>query len=386
MFYLIPALFDYVLYGIFFISGYHLAELGASALTVSAPMAVWGIIYALSAPLAGRFTTPENAVKLLRLSGWGTAVCALLFIFFQSIWGMLVLIGVMGVVSAFYCIPFQMCANSGNAGSTPERAAGFYTFAWSAGTAAGTFGFGCLPGAAGFLVNALIGIAMVFLAGRAGKAGNEKQIERSSPQTAATEQTNSMLPVWIFGAVCALCMAAAGALLPLRCVELQTGVFFSGAVLGLLRLVQGVGALLLIRFPKVVSIPFFLVPGALSGVGGMICLACGNTLFWLFAGSLLFGLCGGIFYFSFVYHALQRGKKSARCLGVNEMILGIAGIAGPAAGGAVAQTWGTVYAFGSCAALLCAGIAAAWVTAAVMKKNYKNINMHLKDAETMKGN
>ena len=44
MFYLIPALFDYVLYGIFFISGYRLAELGASALTVSAPMAVWGII------------------------------------------------------------------------------------------------------------------------------------------------------------------------------------------------------------------------------------------------------------------------------------------------------------------------------------------------------
>ena len=124
MFYLIPALFDYVLYGVFFIVGFRLAELGTNAVTASAPMAVWGIVYALSAPLVGRLTTSENALKLLRISGIGTAVCALLFMFFQDVWGMLILVGVMGIVSAFYCIPFQMCANAGNEGRTPERAAG----------------------------------------------------------------------------------------------------------------------------------------------------------------------------------------------------------------------------------------------------------------------
>ena len=370
MFYLIPGLFDYVLYGIFFISAYRLAELGASALTVSTPMALWGIVYALSAPLVGRITTAGNAVKLLRLSGWGTAVCAVLFIFFQSVWGMLLLIGVMGVVAAFYCIPFQMCANSGNSGRTPERAAGFYTFAWSIGTAAGTFGFGCLPGAAGFIVNALIGVAMVFLASRTGKAAKEVSADEVCAEEAPSAPSSPMMPVWIFGAVCALCMAVAGALLPLRGVELKAGVLLSGIILGVLRLFQGIAALLFIRWYKVMSVPFFLLPGVLSGVGGMFLLAYGNTIFLLLAGSILFGICGGIFYFSLVFHALRNGKNSARCLGVNEMILGISGIAAPPAGGAVAQACGTGIAFSCCAGLLLLGAAAAFIINVFVNRNH----------------
>ena len=366
MFYLIPTLFDYVLYGIFFIVGYQLAESGVGALTASAPMAVWGIVYALSASLAGRITTAENAPKLLRLSGWGTALCSLLFIFLTDAWGMLILVGVMGVVSAFYCIPFQMCANSGRQGSTPARAAGFYTFSWSIGTAAGTFGFGCLPGAAGFAVNAAIGLLMVILVGK--DHAEKKTVEADSGKVLPAGETVPMIPVWIFGAVGAFCMAAAGALLPLRGVELKTGVFASGAVLGVLRLVQGIAALLLIRGNTLLPTPLLLLTGGVCGASGLLCLTLGTNLLWLFSGSVLFGLCGGVFYFSLVFNALRNGTKSAACLGVNEMILGITGIAGPAAGGMAAQALGIGTAFGGCAVFLLLGGIAAWMTAAIRNK------------------
>lgn len=370
MFYLIPALFDYVLYGVFFIVGFRLAELGTNAVTASAPMAVWGIVYALSAPLVGRLTTSGNALKLLRISGLGTAVCALLFMFFQDVWGMLILVGVMGIVSAFYCIPFQMCANAGNEGRTPERAAGLYTFAWSIGTAAGTFGFGALPGNAGFAVNAAIGILMVFFAGR-----GRSETKENAPETAVAEVKNApdrMVPVWIFGTVGAFAMAVAGALLPLRGTELKNGLFLTGTALAVLRLVQGITALGLIALCKRISAGQLLLLAFLTGTGGMVCLGFSSVIPLLFAGAFLFGLCGGIFYFSLVYHALGNVQKGARYLGVNEMILGITGIAGPFAGGVAVEGLGINTVFIICAGvLLLGGIAAAGVIC-FQNKNFSN--------------
>ena len=338
-------------------------------------MAIWGIVYALSAPLVGKVTTSGNALKLLRLSGWGTAACSLLFIFLPGVWGMLLLIGVMGVVSAFYCIPFQMCANSSNSGRTPERAAGFYTFSWSIGTAAGTFGIGCLPGAAGFAVNAAIGIVMVILARRV--PADQEKLPEEAPGELIGSEPDRMVPVWIFGAAGAFCMAVAGALLPLRSVELKTGVFLSGAVLGVLRLAQGGGALLLIFLHKAVPWQLLLGCGGLCGITGLMAWAFGENTLWLFAGSLLFGLCGAFFYFSLVYHALRNVRKGAACLGVNEMILGITGIIGPGAGGAAAQAVGIPAVFGVCAGLLLFGTLAAGIFAALRNKNKVQENSSL---------
>lgn len=357
MFYLIPSLFDYVLYGVFFIVGYRLAELGTDAVTASAPMAVWGIVYALSAPLVGRLTTSENALKLLRISGIGTAMCALLFMFFRDVCGMLILVGVMGIVSAFYCIPFQMCANAGNGGRTPERAAGLYTFAWSIGTAAGTFGFGALPGNGGFAVNAVIGILMVLFAGR--RTPGPEAVKSETPVSETGKDPDRMIPVWIFGTAAAFCMAAACALLPLRGVALTNGLFLTGAALAVLRFVQGVTALGLIRLCRHLTAAQLLLPGVLTGAGGLICLSFSSVVWLLFAGAVCFGVCGGIFYFSLVYHALVNVSRSARYLGVNEMILGITGIAGPAAGGVAAQGMGSDAVFAVCAGVLLAGGAAA---------------------------
>ena len=93
--------------------------------------------------------------------------------------------------------------------------------------------------------------------------------------------------------------------------------------------------------------------GTLTGAGGLICWFLGSSIWSLFAGALLFGLCGGIFYFSFVFHALSHRKSSGKYLGINELIIGATGIAGPAAGGAAIQSLGIPAVFGLCALALC---------------------------------
>ena len=351
MFYLIPTLFDYVLYGIFFIVGYRLSESGADALTASSPMAVWGIIYALSAPLVGRMTTENNAGRLLCLSGWGTTVCSLLFILYKGVWAQLLLVAAMGVISALYCVPFQVRAGSSRSGASPERAAGLYTFSWSIGTAAGTFGFGCLPDAAGFCVNALIGMLIVFFISRGKGKGRETAGEEKN-SAPAVKVPERMPSVWLFGGAAAFCMALAGALLPLRGVELQTGVFLSGALLAVIRLVQGLLSLALIRARHLMWGRGIFALGTLTGAGGLICWFLGSSIWTLFTGALLFGSCGGIFYFSFVFHALSHREKSGKYLGINELIIGATGIAGPAAGGAAIQSLGIPAVFGLCALIL----------------------------------
>ena len=350
LFYLIPSLFDYVLYGIFFIVGYRLAESGAGALTASSPMAVWGIIYALSAPLVGRITTEKNAGRLLCLSGWGTAVCSLLFILCKGVWAQLLLVGAMGVISALYCVPFQVRAGASRNGTSPERAAGLYTFSWSMGTAAGSFGFGCLPDAAGFCINALIGILMVVFI-RQGKKYEPRNEGKASPVDGKVPER--MPQVWLFCGTAAFCMALTGALLPLRGVELQTGVFLSGALLAVIRLVQGLLALAMIRGPHLMWGRGVFMCGTLTGVGGLLCWFLGSSILSLFAGAVLFGLCGGIFYFSLVFHALSHREKSGIYLGINELIIGVTGIAGPVVGGMAAQPLGVPAVFGICALLLC---------------------------------
>ena len=84
--FLIPFLFDYVLGGIFFITGYNLANAGVNAVIVAAPMMIWGGSYVIHAPLIGRLTTRKNAKKLLLLSGGGTCGVSMLFLLFSNLW------------------------------------------------------------------------------------------------------------------------------------------------------------------------------------------------------------------------------------------------------------------------------------------------------------
>ena len=65
--FLIPFLFDYVVGGVFFITGYNLAEAGMNAFIVASPMTIWGISYAVNSLIFGRIIHRGNAGFFLQL-------------------------------------------------------------------------------------------------------------------------------------------------------------------------------------------------------------------------------------------------------------------------------------------------------------------------------
>ena len=349
MFFLIPFLFDYALGGIYFIVAYRLAAEGYPAFLTGAPMIVWGLAYAVTSIVAGRITTRSNSRFLLKLSGWGTAVTALCFILFDKVLMQLMWVAVMGGVSAFYCTPFQVFAGSVlNGSGRADRAASLYTFSWSIGTAAGCLGFGTLPEKCAYTVNFFIGIAIVILAATA----SESTAEHSGESFEQGSTGDQMRSAWIFCGTAAFAMLMLNALLPLRGVELHIGQFYAGATLALLRLAQAVIALALCNARRLMHGGKMLAFASILGTSSMIFWAFGKSLFSYMAGAFLFGICAGIIYFSLVYYALAIPRKSAQYVSVNEVLLGLAGIIGPALGGTAAQTLGAVKVFGISAVVL----------------------------------
>ena len=353
--FLIPLLFDYALGGIYFIVSYRLAAEGYPAFLSGSPMIVWGISYALSSIVVGRITTPANARMLLLLSGVGTVVTSLCFILFDNVLMQLLWVALMGIVSAFYCIPFQVFAGSDSVSSRADKAAALYTFSWSIGTAAGCLGFGSLPEKWAYTVNVFIGVLMIFLASRASQPV-KKNPENPAEETAYCDQMKS---AWVFCGTAAFAMLMLNALLPWRGVELKLGQFWSGASLALLRFAQSFAALALINARKWMYGGKALGIAAVLGTGSMIFWTLGRGVFSYMTGAFLFGICAGIIYFSLVYYALAVPEKSAKYISINESLLGLAGIIGPAVGGAATQGFGAVRVFGGCACvLLAAGVIA----------------------------
>ena len=89
------------------------------------------------------------------------------------------------------------------------------------------------------------------------------------------------------------------------------------------------------------------------GIPGVVLLG-GCNIYMLFSGSVLFGIFAGMFYFMLVFHALSHPARSGRYIGVNEMLLGLTGIAGPALGGMAANAVSISAVFCACAVLIAA--------------------------------
>ena len=371
--FLIPFLFDYVVGGVFFITGYNLAQAGMNAFIVASPMTIWGISYAVNSLIFGRIIHRGNAGFFLQLSGWATTGLSILFLVFPNVWLQLVWVLLLGVVSACYCIPFQIYSeNSSPKHAMPNRTAGFYTFSWSLGTAAGLMGFGCLSGQTGFLINAVIGLLIAGLTWYH-RRGPEPVSKAAAPEKSASAPAavpDRMWAVWIFCGCAAFLMAVVSSLIPLHGVQLKIGQAASGIALAVMRLVQGFAALALVYAGSwLFDRKVFLLVAAAAGIPGMICMG-GKNIYLLFAGSVLFGIFAGMFYFLMVFHALSHPEKSGRYIGVNEMLLGLTGITGPTIGGLAADSIGISAVFYAGALLA----AAAAGTAVIFKWNNKSFN------------
>ncbi len=353
--FIIPFLFDYVVGGVFFITGYNLAEAGMNAFIVASPMVVWGISYAFNALIFGRIIHRGNAGFFLQLSGWATTGLSILFLVFTNLWLQLVWVLLLGVVSACYCIPFQIYSeNSSPKHTLPNRTAGFYTFSWSLGTAAGALGFGCLSGQTGFLINAVIGLAIAGLTWFHQRSPKTVPAAAAEPETAMKDEVPDRIwAAWIFCGCAALLMAVVSSLIPLHGVQLKIGQAASGTALAVIRFVQGFVSLAMVYAGTwLFERKAFLLAAGFC-IPGVVLLG-GSSIVMLFSGAVLFGIFAGMFYFLLVFHALSHPARSGRYIGVNEMLLGLTGIAGPLLGGTAANSVSISIVFCACAVLIAA--------------------------------
>ena len=366
--YLIPLIFDYILYGIFFIVSFRMAESG-SALLTGAPMVIWGLPYSAVSYLLGKVVDSRNAVHILRFSGILTALVSLLF-FIDGLYIQLLFTGLMGVAGACFCTPFQIVAGDreeGNAGGA-GKAAALYTFSLSLGPAVSPVVFGCFDVKTGFWINAALGVVMTLLvtANKNHNAGNTETPESDTPGS-------QMLPVWIFCGTAVLIVSLLGMLQPFRAVEIHLDRAVTGWAAALIKIPQAFAGLALICAGNCLCRQYSIIITTAAGIAGLLLMSSAGSAAGFLSGSAVWGASCGAVYMYFVYSALSDREHRARNVSINEMLQGICCIAGPALGGVLTSRIGSVHTFFCCIFLL-AGAAAA----SLLLKNKTKINIKTK--------
>lgn len=108
--------------------------------------------------------------------------------------------------------------------------------------------------------------------------------------------------------------------------------------------------------------PWPVIGFGLFGVLGMVLFAVGRDVALFWTAAVCFGVYAGSFYFYYVYHALVHPTRAARYVSINEAVVGVMGIAGPAMGGMLADRFGLPVPYAVSAGLVLVGITVqAWL-------------------------
>ncbi len=348
--YLFPAAIDLLLGSFFFIASVRMAQSGATAFAVSMTMVVWGISYMVLCPIVGRIVSPSNCVRMLITSSCAMALCALAFIFFPELKLVYVIMGVFGATVAFFFPPFMVFMKDFTSGSSRRLSysIALYTVAWSSGLALGPFISGFLWHVVGWTwvcgldcALALASAVGIFLINRRRTIARQEARSFKDPLGAAyTGYPNLIIVSWI---------GAGGFLLALSMVR---GVFPSSAAAHSIPEAHQGNALALICFTQAAMAwslrqgkTWFYrpLPIAIAGISGLVGLALfGLASTWViyYLAAICVGCCSGAVYNYLVFHALVHPHKSGQYAGMNESIVGFAGIVGPLVGGVVADKAG----------------------------------------------
>ncbi len=390
--YSFAAMMDVILSSVLFVCAVRLAEMTGSSTATGGLFALWAGVYILSSLAAGQVTSRRNVGPILIAACLLTGALAGGYVRWPGLRAMYVLIAMQGVAAAFFFTPFQVFIKLVDEGQKKSvaRSSGLYVFSWSMGFALGPFIAGFLwkyGWEVSHLFNAAVAVVMavgIFLlkhhaggpsgpavrpisdgAGvlpvadvsapcplpglehspgteQCGPAGHVSEGGRETPPPgkAACPLPDLAWMAWIF---CGLgCMLAT----MIRSHFPVTGEFFSvskpnqGLVLCLMSGTQAVVGFLLGWSRTWMYRPWPVVGFGLFGVVGLALFAEGEgvDLFW--PAAVCFGVYAGSFYFYFVYHALIHPTRSARYVSINEAVAGVAGMAGPALGGVVADRFG----------------------------------------------
>lgn len=378
--YLFPAMMDLVLGCVFFVCTRRAAEAGMSATAEAAVLAAWALAYMLVSLVAGRLVTPRNAAALLIGSCAATAAIAAGFILIPTLSAVYPLIALQAAASAFFFCPFQVFMKAVERGRAQGvvRSTALYTFAWSMGMAAGPFVAGFVWSVSDWWVCHVINgcLAVVTAAGvvrmkhhahpagaKEGEcrmpqhtmtpvdaeicvpAGRPQAVEAAAPGTAAVEAAiqdadYAKMPDlawlgWVASGVGCLTVSLIRSVFLMTGHELHLGERTEGTTLAILSAAQALVGLSLIAGRTWMYRPSRLAMFGAAGVASLILFAVGRSAGAFYLAAALYGVYSGGFFFYLVFHSLVHPSRSARYIAVNEAVVGITGVAGPLAGGAI---------------------------------------------------
>jgi len=329
-----PALMDWTVFLVIFAVLYGAGERGFSGLECAWVSGIGQLAYMAASLLAGLVLTRRNARSLLIASTAGSTAMAVVCLLVTSFVPQLVCQAVLFVCLAFFFNSFQTFMRGETAPGGLALTVGRYTFAWSAGSAAGFLSSGSLYQlgslalcATTLLVGAVI-LATLFRhqsRPHAMKSADE-HVDDAAPG-ARTVNPRYVLVGWCLIFTAMFVQRPLQSLWPAACAREAILAFLPGLVLSLHMLLQGVWGY---------RVAFFAGWRYRRGPLVVLHLA-GAVLFglaWLrpsfsagAAAIILLGLYTGYAYFAAVYYASNSGRRSLN-IGVNECLVGMGSFAG----------------------------------------------------------
>ncbi len=350
--YLPPALVDLLVGSFFFVATVRMAQSGANAVVVSAVLTVWGLCYMLASLAAGRLARrlPSAAMVIV-----GCALMVLTcagFVFVPSLTAIYAIMAVFGVAAGLFFpayLVFTKDVANGVRRSLHVSAAE-YTLAWSLGLAAGPFIAGFLWRTIGwqwvFALDALLAALTVTTTLLLVRRGHHAAGPARDHDVEGSARLPDLAKVgWLAAGTLLIALTAVRGLFPSAAVAREIPEAEQGIVLATICLGQVAVSFVLSRGGSWMYLRKPLAAAGAVGVAGLALFGLAHSTVAYAGAAFLLGLCTGFVFVYVAFHAMVHPERAGTYIGINESIVGLTGILGPLAGGAIALATGPATAF-----------------------------------------
>ena len=356
--YVFPALMDVVIGAVLFVTIERATGAKWSAFKIGMLACSWAGVYTVFSYLIGQIVTKRNAAWIIVLSAIVMLITSICFIVFPALNMQFLFASLTGLCGAMFFTPFQVFMRAVEDGKPAgvRRSTALYTFSWS-------FGMACGPFLSGFIIqwsnwrgchimNAVIGV-IVGIGIYMMKHHAETHPKSAEVETAEAVETTEDKPEestkeyadlpdlawmgWVFAGVGCFSVAIIRSFFQYRAEPLGIPDAEQGTVLALVSFSQSFTALFLGRFHFWMYqrfMPFILT---ICGAVGLLIFGLTTNIYSFYTAAILYGFFSSSFFFYFVFHSLVHPERSTFYVSINEVVVGITGIAAPIIGGIIAD-------------------------------------------------
>ncbi|MBU0714740.1 MAG: MFS transporter [Verrucomicrobia bacterium] len=332
--YICPALMDALVFLVTFAVMYRAGEQGMSITQCAWMACLFQLTYMLTSLAAGFLLSRRNTRFILLAGIVLCTLCGVTCLMAKEFILILTAFGCMGIFMAFFFNAFQAFMRTESAPGNLKRAIGFYTLAWSLGSAAGIFSSGFFYRLGFTMLSALIvlvGVVMlVVLLTHKPRPANAPSADESVERGSEKAPPVDPIYVWIGWVMIFMAMFVqrpVHSFFPAISAKAGISAFVTGLPLFLQMTVQAVVGLAMIRWRHLL---YRRTPLGLAHGGAAVLLLVmwrWPTLPVCFLGISLLGAYAGFIYFCSVYYASNSGRRALN-IGVNEFLVGLGSFAG----------------------------------------------------------